>query len=361
MTTRMKMKATSRSKALLTLKSMLGLSTEVQKDQFAALKKMIGKYIADMKQEQKDDDKHKEWCNKEIDMTEDATKLVQETVDTHNQKINEKNTELESIKEAYKQLKKDLEDLDVAMMIATAQRKKEKSEYDQIISEITISLSLLKKARDKMASFYEKDSLVQRRTQPKNENPTNPANAFAQVEDMFGFDDQASSAGGHQKQSGAATKILGMLDEIRTDLKVEQKTVEMEEKHAIEDYEKTMADSKESKEAKEKDVIAKEGAMSRIAEEVAVEKNGLDQATDEMLSLKDKMTALHDSCDFLLENYDIRKKARASEIEGLQKSIAILSGANFDAAAASFLQVKSALNHHLRRKMPAVLEPAAPL
>merc|ERR1719261_1459676 len=212
------------------------------------------------------------------------------------------------------------------------------------MAEITIALALLKKARDRMAQFYEKPSFVQEQAQPVG---------FSQVENMLGLDQPAPpSAGGYSKKSGQAMGILG---NIRQDLKVEQKTIEMEEKEAVKDYEEEMAEIKESKEAKEKDVIFKEGAVGRTAEEIGVEKKGLAMATDEMLSLRDKEKALHESCDFLLANYDIRKKARSSEIEGLQKSIAILSGAKGSdfggaAAAASLLQIKSTSRRYFRYK-----------
>merc|ERR1719161_681489 len=96
---------------------------------------------------------------------------------------------------------------------------------------------------------------------------------------MFGFDQPAPPSGAaYQKKSGQAMGILGMLDNIKADLKVEQKEAEMEEKDAIEDYEAEKADLQEAKTAKEKDVIAKEGAISRLAEEIQVEKADLQEA-----------------------------------------------------------------------------------
>merc|ERR1719213_1366812 len=50
------------------------------------------------------------------------------------------------------------------------------------------------------------------------------------------------------------------------------------------------------------------------------------------------MAQLHGSCDFLLENFDIRKEARASEIDALKKAKAVLSGADY-----SFMQVPKLL------------------
>merc|ERR1719375_2296218 len=104
-------------------------------------------------------------------------------------------------------------------------RSKEKAEYDKEMSEITISLSLLKKARDRMAQFYEKPSL----TQEESSNA-----GLSQVESMFGFDQPAPPSGSaYTKKSGQAMGILGMLDQIKTDLKVEQTKNEAEEKEAV--------------------------------------------------------------------------------------------------------------------------------
>ena len=38
---------------------------------------------------------------------------------------------------------------------------------------------------------------------------------------------------------------------------------------------------------------------------------------------------LHADCDFLLENYDLRKEARANEIDALGKAKAVLNGADY--------------------------------
>merc|ERR1719230_1898638 len=38
---------------------------------------------------------------------------------------------------------------------------------------------------------------------------------------------------------------------------------------------------------------------------------------------------LHTSCDFLVDNYDVRKAARTNEIEALGKAKAVLSGADY--------------------------------
>merc|ERR1719446_883572 len=51
--------------------------------------------------------------------------------------------------------------------------------------------------------------------------------------------------------------------------------------------------------------------------------------TDELAAIDQKIAALHDECDFLLANMDLRKKARVSELDAMRNALSILSGADF--------------------------------
>merc|ERR1712159_791248 len=69
-----------------------------------------------------------------------------------------------------------------------------------------------------------------------------------------------------------------------------------------------------------------------------VEKETQDK-TDNMKKLMATMEflkGLHADCDWLLQNFDVRKEARAGEVEALKKAKAVLSGADF-----SLLQISS--------------------
>ena len=48
---------------------------------------------------------------------------------------------------------------------------------------------------------------------------------------------------------------------------------------------------------------------------------------------------LHGSCDFLLENFDVRREARSGEIDAIKKAKAVLSGADY-----SFVQVADSIS-----------------
>ena len=57
-------------------------------------------------------------------------------------------------------------------------------------------------------------------------------------------------------------------------------------------------------------------------------------AKGDLLALGEYIAQLHGSCDFLLENFDVRREARSGEIDAIKKAKAVLSGADY-----SFVQV----------------------
>jgi len=47
-----------------------------------------------------------------------------------------------------------------------------------------------------------------------------------------------------------------------------------------------------------------------------------------MKGANDQLQVLHKDCDWLLQNFDTRKEARADELDALGKAKAVLSGAD---------------------------------
>merc|ERR1719486_155223 len=96
------------------------------------------------------------------------------------------------------------------------------------------------------------------------------------------------------------------MDGIVHDLEMDVKDLEYEEKTAADDYADLMAESQGK-------LMETKEALSGAAEDVR-----LSAAT---------ITDLHASCDFIMQNYDMRKEARANEVDSLKNAKAVLSGA----------------------------------
>merc|ERR1719235_2523243 len=109
------------------------------------------------------------------------------------------------------------------------------------------------------------------------------------------------------------------------ELEGDMKDGEYEEKTAQKDYEELM---EESREKKIKSITDKEAAKAKLGEKKlkATEKEQADFS--DVDAIHKTVANLHKDCDFILENYDVRKEARKEEVESLKSAKAVLSGAH---------------------------------
>jgi len=70
---------------------------------------------------------------------------------------------------------------------------------------------------------------------------------------------------------------------------------------------------------------------NKAAEEEALqsEKDSKAEAGKQLMATLSFIKSLHSECDWLLKYFDVRKTARASEMEALTQAKAVLSGADF--------------------------------
>merc|ERR1719276_537917 len=125
-----------------------------------------------------------------------------------------------------------------------------------------------------------------------------------------------------------------MINEVSTEIQ----KAELEEKEAQQDYNEMLADAKKKKTADSRSVTEKSGALADAEGELQGHKQVMTAKGNELGSTIEAIQDLHNECDFLLQNFDLRKEARTNEIEGLGKAKSVLSGADF-----SLLQRRSFL------------------
>ena len=121
---------------------------------------------------------------------------------------------------------------------------------------------------------------------------------------------------------------------MKNDLEKDVQAAEFDEKEAQKDYEEFMGDSAKKRATDSKSITEKDSQKAELEGDLQAAKGAKETATKELMALEEYMAQLHGSCDFLIENYDIRKEARASEIDAMKKAKAVLSGADY-----SFMQV----------------------
>merc|ERR1719238_1692355 len=135
--------------------------------------------------------------------------------------------------------------------------------------------------------------------------------------------------GDYKKKGEESNGVLAMMDGLVKELDKEMTEATAEEKDGQEDYEQFMSDSTDKRAEDSKTLLDKEAAKSEVETELENSKGAKASAEKDLEAVVNMIKDLHADCDFLLENYDLRKEARANEIDALGKAKAVLSGADY--------------------------------
>jgi len=304
----------------------ISLALRGKKIGFDKVLKMIEDLVKELKQDQVNDDGKKEYCNTELDTADDKKKVLEKSQSDLETAIVNSKDGIVSTKAEIEALDDGIKALDKSVAEATEQRKEENEDYTALMASDAAAKELIEFAKNRLNKFYN----------PKLYKP--PAEGFAQVHAHNGEapppPPEAPKA--YSKSGEESNGIIAMMDALIKDLDKEMTEAELTEKDAQSDYEAMMKDSAEKRAEDSKSMTDKQGALADL-------ETGLGQQKDDLASTKKELGAtvqyigtLHNECDFILKYYDMRKEARAGEIDSLEKAVAVLNGADY-----SLVQLRS--------------------
>lgn len=131
------------------------------------------------------------------------------------------------------------------------------------------------------------------------------------------------------KKSGAAGGVMGMISEIINDAKKMEADATRAESEAQAAYEDLVKDTNASIEEKTKSQVNKTEERAKAEENLQQAITDKETALRELEELSNYNAELHQNCDFIMKNFEIRQTARGEEIEALKQAKSILSGAKF--------------------------------
>merc|ERR1719161_3341039 len=142
--------AKSQSSTLKLILFSLNSKLKSKTTNFAEVIKMIDDMVVLLGKQQKDDEKHKEWCENEFDKNEDEIKAVTATLGEADAALAELNDSIAQLMEEISTLTKEVEELDKAVATATEQRKEEHADYVEYINMNSAALGLVEKAKNRL-------------------------------------------------------------------------------------------------------------------------------------------------------------------------------------------------------------------
>jgi len=333
----------------------LALALQGKKVGFEKVLGMIDGMVELLGKEQVDDDKKKAYCQKEFDEADDEIKALGNTIADLGSAIDELKESMGTTEEELKVMKDGIVELDRNVAAATAQRKDEHAEFTETLAANNAAIQLIEMAKNRMNKFYNPKLY---KPPPKRElseeeritlnmggtlAPTNPPGGIAgtgisALSISFVQERQQLVAPGAKEES---TGVIAMMDMLKTDVQKEVAEMKFEEKDAQAEYEEMVTAAAEKRKADMTGIREKKAALAGKEEELHKLSTEQKSRSTELMDAKKYLAELHEDCDWLLENYETRKEARANEIDAMKKAKAVLSGADY-----SLLQTR--VSHHLR-------------
>merc|ERR1719313_359816 len=120
-----------------------------------------------------------------------------------------------------------------------------------------------------------------------------------------------------------------MMDMLAADLDKEIEEMRFEEKDAQQEYEQFIADSAAKRAGDSKSIGEKEGAKAGAEAELQKMEEEKAETMKAAMVKAEELKDLHLDCDWLLSNFEVRKEARAGEVDALKNAKAVLSGADY--------------------------------
>jgi hypothetical protein len=298
------------------------LAVTVQADGIEKVKVLMDKMIADLKTQQSEEVTKHDSCVKDIDTNEDNTMVKNtEKKDTEGTIAGLEGT-IAQLTEDLEMLKTSVAEAHVMLKRAGEDRKAENKEFQQVVADQRMMVKILSKALARLQDFYGgaaegKAALLARRQDPV------PGAAVA----------PPPPAGKDYEQSQMSSGVIQMLMKIIQDAEIADQQAVQAEQSSQGAYAELVTNTNAELSAMETSITQKTIAKSQAeGDKIEAEKN-LKAVMRVLGDLANENLALHQACDYILKNFMIRQQARQEEIEAIQEAKAILSGADFGAAA----------------------------
>jgi len=279
---------------------------------FTVILAQVAKMVKLADDEQKVDDEQKAWCQKtntKNSKTMDDTKDDLVNIESEIQKLH---TDLDDPKSG---IKKQTADAEESLKTNTKNqgeetktRREENVAYQKDVHTMQDSISILSKAENVLTGYY--NSLDNEQVGLVQKDPSPPK----------------TFEGAYKGQNAQGKEVLSMLAFIQSETVKEETSAHDAELKSQHDYEDSMKSLVESERSLQETIAKLAEALANKEKELLAKHQDQTNTEQEKITLARYMDKIKPGCDFTLNNYDDRKKSRATEKSALQTAKVKLEG-----------------------------------
>jgi len=285
-------------------------------DPFAKVKTMIQEMVEKLTKEAADEAGKKEFCDKEMSETKAKMEDKQSEVDDLNTKIDRATAKIAKLAESTATLESELGTIAEEQNTATGMRDEEKAAWGAAKADFESGLEGLQMALQVLRDYY-----AEKAPEEFMQKDIDTAMSLA----------QAST----QKESGAASGIIGMLEVAESDFSKMLAEGSATEAESQKLFDTNTQDNKVATASKRMEVKYQKKDSKETKAFLEETSNDLGTSQTELAAVLEYWEKLQPQCVAKPEPYAERKKRRETEIAGLKQALEILSN-----EAAAFLQVR---------------------
>merc|ERR1719421_2769444 len=281
---------------------------------FDQIKNMIQKMIFHLMDEQKNEDEHKHWCDKEITNTELMIKEKTEKSADSDSTITQLAEKIQDLKNGIEANQKFIAETEDEISSRTEDRAADKKENQATIDDAEDAQTAIAQAIAVLKTFYKEsgevakeawESFVQLKVEPEPE--------LWKEEEYTGT------------EGGAA--VIGMLENCATDFAAMESQARADETAHQDAFDTFLTQAQMDKAARTKDTEMKEARKGRFEDKKSAKVESLDHTSKELEGTQQYRSDLVHACEDGDSSYAERKDARTQEIEALREAQGILEKA----------------------------------
>jgi len=314
---------------------LIALALTGKKVNFDKVIGLVDALVSTLQNEQVDDEHKKEYCLKQFDFTDDKKKGLEQNLGDLETTIEDTTEKIATLTDELKALAEGIVTLDKEVKESTETRQEEHEEYTELMAGNNAAKDLLGVAKNRMNKFYNPKlykAPPNRELTEEERISENMGVSFVQIASHSNKADPGPAPEAPQafeKKGQESGGVLAMIDMIVADLDKETQEAELMETDAQKEYETFMKDAAMKRITDSKAITDKEGAKADGEAALEAAKEEKLSKVKELMATEKYIASLHLECDWLIKNFDLRKEARAGEIDSLKKAKAVLSGADF--------------------------------
>merc|ERR1719352_2211069 len=233
---------------------------------FDQIKNMIQKMIFHLMAEQKDEDDHKNWCDKELATTAMMKEDKETKRDTLQASIDVLTQEIEDLKVKITENREAVATMQTEIAEETAEREAEKAENTATIKDAQDAQTAVSQAIAVLSEFYKGTGMTEKESWELNQMNAHVRRIKAAPGETAEPEPELFEPGYSGSEEGAG--VIGMLEEIAQNFALMETGAKADETTQSDEYEKWMTDTKISISEKEQDTQMKTARMERQKEKL---------------------------------------------------------------------------------------------